>query len=387
MNCVHARSACPLLCVMVAALLSGAVPVGAADPPALRIGRVSAPPRLDEFASGRIPEGYAVVTGFRQREPRDGEPVSQATTAYAGYDERNLYVVFVCKQDPRALRAHLVRREAVMGDDIVGVLLDTYRDRRRSYVFIVNPLGVQMDGISSETSDDDWSFDTLWHSEGRVTPDGFVALMAIPFRSLRFSEARTQAWGISFARILPATNETVFWPYMTRKIQSFGEQMAALDGLEQISPGRNLQFIPYAAGAAARFLDEPAATYASRRDGRIGLDAKVIVKDAITLDFTLNPDFSQVESDEPQVTINQRYEVFFPEKRPFFIENATMFVTPETLFFSRRIVDPRFGGRITGKIGRWAVAGVVSDDRAPGQSLGGLQRESGDRAVVGVARA
>jgi opacity protein-like surface antigen len=387
MRCPHTRSPRLLAIAGVVVLLFSAAPSRAADQPTLRIGRVNAPPRLDDFASGRIPEGYAAVTEFRQREPRDGEPASQATTAYAGYDDRNLYIVFVCRQDPSALRAHLVRREAVFGDDIVGVLLDTYRDRRRSYAFIVNPLGVQMDGISSEASDDDWSFDTLWHSGGRVTDDGFVTWLAIPFRSLRFADARTQTWGISFARILPATNETVFWPYMTRKIQGFGEQMATLEGLERISPGRNLQFIPYSAGTAARFLDEPAAAYSSRSDGRIGLDAKAIVKDAITLDFTLNPDFSQIESDEPQVTINQRYEVFFPEKRPFFIENATMFVTPETLFFSRRVVDPQFGGRITGKIGRWAIAGVVSDDRAPGQSPGGVKRGSGDRAVIGVARA
>ena len=128
--------------------------------------------------------------------------------------------------------------------------------------------------------------------------------MAIPFRSLRFSNAPSQTWGISFARILPVTNETVFWPYMTRKIQGFGSQMATLEGLERISPGRNLQFIPYAAGAAARFLDESAAAYSARRDGRVGLDTKVVVKDAITLDFTSNPDFSQVESDEPQVTLS-----------------------------------------------------------------------------------
>lgn len=357
-----------------------------ADPPTFRIGRVSVPPNIDDFVSGRIPAGYAAVTDFRQREPRDGEPVSQATTAYAGYDDRHLYVVFVCKQDPAALRAHLVRREAILGDDVVGVLLDTYRDRRRSYVFVVNALGVQMDGVSSENADDDYSFDTLWHSSGQVTGDGFVVWMAIPFKSLRFTDAPSQIWGISFARILPTTNEVVFWPYMTRKIQGFGTQMAMLEGLERISPGRNLQFIPYASGAVARFLDEVAGRYSTRRDGRIGLDSKVVIKDAITLDVTINPDFSQVESDEPQVTINQRYEVFFPEKRPFFIENATLFTTAETLFFSRRIVDPQVGGRVTGKLGRWAIAGVASDDRAPGQSLGGLRRESGRRAFVGVAR-
>jgi len=358
----------------------------AADPPTLRIGRVSAAPRLDDFASGRIPDGYTAVTDFRQREPGDGTPASRETTGYVGYDDKNFYVVFVCKQDPAALRANMAKREAIMGDDIVGVLLDTYHDRRRAYVFVVNPLGIQMDGISTEGQEDDYSFDTLWHSDGRVTPEGFVAWLAVPFKSLRFPDAEQQTWGFALGRIIPQNNETSFWPVMTRRVQGFAPQMATLEGLERISPGRNLQFIPYAAGTTARFLDEGAARYSSKTEGRVGLDSKIVVKDAVTLDLTLNPDFSQVESDEPQVTINQRFEVFFPEKRPFFIENAGMFVTPENLFFSRRLANPQFGARVTGKLGRWAVAGVASDDLAPGQQLDEDDPQHGKRASAGVAR-
>jgi len=371
---------------MAAAVSLGAAPAIAADPPTLRIGRVSVAPSLDDFASGRIPDGYTAVTGFRQREPGDGTPASKETTGYVGYDDKNFYVVFVCKQDPAALRANMAKREAIMGDDIVGVLLDTYHDRRRAYVFLVNPLGIQMDGISTEGQEDDYSFDTLWHSEGRVTPEGFVAWLAVPFKSLRFPDAERQTWGFALGRIIPQNNETSFWPLLTRRIQGFAPQMATLEGLERISPGRNLQFIPYAAGTTARFLDEEAARYSRKTEGRIGLDSKIVVKDAVTLDLTLNPDFSQVESDEPQVTINQRFEVFFPEKRPFFIENAGMFVTPENLFFSRRLGDPQFGARVTGKVGRWAVAGVASDDRAPGQQIHQDEPGHGKRALAGVAR-
>jgi hypothetical protein len=162
--------------------------------------------------------------------------------------------------------------------------------------------------------------------------------------------------------------------------------MAGATGLTNLSPGRNFQFIPYAAFTGARFLDEDRPALVSDATGRAGLDGKFVVKDAFTVDLTFNPDFSQVESDEPQVTINQRFEVFFPEKRPFFIENASYFETPIDLFFSRRIVDPQVGARLTGKIGAWAVAALAMDDRAPGGRLEETDPLAGDRAALGVVR-
>jgi hypothetical protein len=162
--------------------------------------------------------------------------------------------------------------------------------------------------------------------------------------------------------------------------------MATARGLRDISPGRNLQFIPYATLARARYLDQPRPAFVTESDGRAGIDGKVVLKDAFTLDLTFNPDFSQVESDEPQVTINQRFEVFFPEKRPFFIENASYFQTPINLFFSRRIADPQAGVRLTGKKSGWAVAGLAIDDRAPGRQLDPLDPAHGDRTGIGVVR-
>jgi hypothetical protein len=375
-----------LVCSSPAAGQAPAPSAQPAGPPTIRIGRVSSEPTLDEFVEGKAPEGMTKITGFRQREPTDGAPISRETTAYIGYDEHNFYTVFVCKEDPGVVRAHMAKRESIMGDDVVGVLLDTFHDRRHAYEFLVNPLGIQMDGISSEGQDDDYSFDTLWRSEGRLTPDGYVARIAIPFRSLRFTSAPVQEWGITLGRIIPTRNETSFWPHITRQIASFGEQLATLQGLDAISPGRNLQFIPYGAFTGARYLDESGGTYDDKKEGRAGVDAKVVIKDALTLDVAANPDFSQVESDEPQVTINQRFEVQFPEKRPFFIENASYFKTREDLFFSRRIVDPRIGGRLTGRVGQWNVAGLVMDDRAPGQQVPAGSRWSGAAAVVAVGR-
>ena len=357
-----------------------------AEPPAVRIPRVQAPLRLQDFLSGTSPSGIASVSDFKQREPGDGDPASRATTVYLAYDDKNFYAVFVCKEDPSVVRANLTRREAIMGDDVVGLILDSFRDRRHAYLFLANPLGIQMDGISTEGQEDDYSFDTLWHSEGRLTSDGYVVWMSIPFKSLRFRDVPVQTWGIAVGRIIPTNNETSFWPYVTRRIAGFGQQLATLEGLERISPGRNLQFIPYGAASGARYLDEQGGQYATNREGRAGLDAKMVVRDALTVDMTANPDFSQVESDEPQVTINQRFEVFFPEKRPFFIENASMFATPENLFFSRRVADPQFGARLTGKVGRWGVAGLVMDDRARGTVLPVDDPLRNRRAFIGVTR-
>lgn len=356
--------------------------------PTLRITRVTEPPNIDEYLKGTPPADAVHVTDFVQRDPNDGIPSTQRTEAYVSYDDRSFYVVFVCRDsEPDRIRARLTRRESFGGDDFVGVLLDTFHDRRRSYIFAANPLGIQMDGVASEGQDDDYSFDTLWHSEGRLTPFGYVVWMSIPFKSMRFSAAPQQTWGVAFARAIPRTSETAFWPAITRRVAGTAQQFATLEGLERISPGRNIQLIPYGAFAGARFLDAARTQYDTDVDGRVGLDGKFVIKDAFTLDVALNPDFSQVESDEPQVTINQRFEVFFPERRPFFIENATYFETPINLVFSRRIADPQFGARLTGKRAGLALGALAIDDRAPGRRV--LPGAPGfeDRAGVGILRA
>jgi hypothetical protein len=213
--------------------------------------------------------------------------------------------------------------------------------------------------------------------------------MAIPFKSLRFPAEPAQDWGVALDRVIIRTNEVAFWPYVTARVQGLAQQFATLEGLERISPGRNIQFIPYGLFARARFLDtlDPNNPgFRTKNDFRGGLDAKFVVRDALTFDVALNPDFSQVESDEPQVTINQRFEVFFPEKRPFFIENAGFFQLPIPLFFSRRVVDPQFGVRLTGKVGRWALGAIGIDDRAPGANRPVFDPLRGDRAGIGVVR-
>lgn len=372
--------------LLLLATLSCALSAAAQTPPTLSTPRVSRPPKLEDFLNGTPREAEARVSDFRQREPGDGVPASQPTEAYLSYDDKNLYVVFVCKDQPDKIRARLAKREDITSDDRVAIVFDTFHDRRRAYLFLANPLGIQSDAIVTEGQDDDYSFDTLWHSEGRLLPDGFIVWMAIPFRSLRFPRVSGQTWGIALGRAIARNNETSFWPYITRRVEGFTQQMATLEGLDGISPGRNLQFIPYGVFTRARFLDTQLPQFRTDSDGRVGLDAKIVLRDALTFDIALNPDFSQVESDEPQVTVNQRFEVFFPEKRPFFIENAGFFQTPVNLFFSRRIADPQYGVRLTGKVGRWGLGAIAIDDRASGKRVAESDPLHGRRASIGVAR-
>jgi hypothetical protein len=358
--------------------------------PLSKIPRVQHAPKFEDYLQNRPREAELTVREFRQFQPGDGTPATESTTAYLSYDDRNLYVAFIAHDEPGQIRAHLSKREDSDQDDGVGILLDTFRDFHRAYFFFSNPVGVQTDAIYTEGQGYDFSFDTLWDNQARVTPDGYVVFFSIPFKSLRFSQDAEQTWGLALYRTILRKNEFDYWPYITQRVEGITQQFAPVGGLENVSPGRNFQFIPYGLLASDHFLDQsqPARPRNNRAfEHRAGLDAKFVVKDALTLDFTVNPDFSQVETDDPQVTINQRFAVFFPEKRPFFIENAGFFETPMDLFFSRQIADPQFGGRMTGKIEKWTVGALAIDDRQPGQGqpAGPFDTRAGD-AVLRVAR-
>ena len=376
---------------------------GSAPVSALTIPRLSRAPSLEQFLDMR-PDGepaaqMAKVTGFVQRDPHDGQPASQPTEAYLGYDEKNLYVVFVCFDEPGKVRARLSRREDIFSDDNVEIILDTFNDKRRAYAFQTNPLGVQWDAIWTEEPHEDstgnvvnfdTSFDTVWDSRGKLTRQGYVVWMAIPFKSLRFSPERDQTWGLILYRGILRENEDDFWPEISRRVEGRLGQAATATGLEGISSGRNMQFIPYGVLRSFRALDARNPLMPtfddSRAEFRGGMDAKFILHDQLVLDVTANPDFSQVESDEPQITVNQRFRVYFPEKRPFFIENTDYFKTPIDLVFTRNIGDPQSGARLTGRSGAYSMGFLASDDRGPGESVPTDSPLAGDRASFAIAR-
>ena len=331
------------------------------------------------------------VDNLVQRDPKDGAPVSQKTEVYLGYTDRNLYVVGVCfDSEPDEIRSRMVRREQINDDDQFGFVLDTFHDKKNGVFFFMNPAGVQQDGIWSEYAEPDYSYDMLWNSEAKLTPGGYVVWFEIPFKSLRFPSTETHSWGIFFERDIKRNNEASFYPHITSNAQGFLSQEGEMDGLAKISPGRNMQFIPYASVRSFRALDdrdpEHPHFHGKHVEPRLGLDSKIVLKDALVLDATINPDFAQVESDEPQVTVNQRFEVFFPEKRPFFLENANFFDTPMQLVFTRRIADPEYGVRLTGKLGPWALGALFADDKSPGRSVPPSDPLSGEKAYYTVLR-
>jgi len=371
-------------------------------PPALTIPRLTRAPALEDFLSMK-PEGevalqMARVTGFAQRNPHDGEKVSEETEAYLGYDQKNFYAVFVCFDDPKKVRARMSRREDIYDDDEVEVMLDTFHDRRRAYAFQTTPLGVQWDAIWTEASREeetsghfDTSFDTVWDSRGKVTNRGFVVWIAIPFKSLRFPATRQQDWGIILYRGIVRKNEDSFWPHISYKMEGRLGQAATLYGLEGISPGRSVELIPYGVMRGFRALDTlnnsgtPFFQQATAQ-GQPGLDAKFVLHDHFVVDMTANPDFSQVESEDPQITVNQRFQVYFPEKRPFFLENEDYFRTPIDLFFTRNIEDPSAGIRLTGKEGPYSVGLMAADDRSPGLGVPNNASLFKERSYFTIAR-
>ncbi len=358
----------------------------APEPEPLRIPRVSRPPRLADFLNGTPREAEAVVTTFWQFDPHDGEPVSEPTTAYLSYDKTNLYVGWICKDDPKKIHARVAPRKQIDLDDRVTINIDTFQDHKHAYWFDVNPYGIQYDGRTTDGIGDDPSWEGVWYSEGRITETGYVVLETIPFRSLRFPKASKQIWYICLARAIQRNSEFSIWPFIShQKLPQFVGQFAPVEIDEDISPGRNVQLIPYGILSKDNYLD-PSLGLQQELEHTGGLDAKAVLHDALTLDLALNPDFSEIGTDDPKVQVNQRFEVTYPERRPFFLENASIFSMPEELFFSRRIVNPQYGLKLTGALGRWGLGALASDDRAPGQVLAQGVSGHGDRALDGVFR-
>jgi hypothetical protein len=358
--------------------------------------RVSAAPSLADFegmkAVGKIAQQMVHVEGFVARVPVDDVPASEPTQVFMGYDSTTLYAVFLCfDSQPKHMRARLPNRDDIFSDDSITFQIDTFHDQQRAYSVGVNAGGIQGDGVWVEGTGWDLSFDTLYKSEVKRTPQGYIALLAVPFKSLRFPTGPGQHWGLLLNRYIARTTEDTFWPRYSTRIQSRLAQMADLEIPEEISGGRNMQFIPYTTFANSRQLDQrnlPLATFDTRNlEVRPGIDdAKVVLHDKLVLDFTVNPDFSQVESDDPQVLVNQRFEVFFPEKRHFFIENASYFNSPIQLLFTRRIEKPDAGVRVTGKLGSYGLGFLVADDRGPGQAVPDPDPNAGQRALFSIAR-
>lgn len=342
------------------------------------IPKIDHPLRIEAFEAVDYADvgPLAHITGYRQRAPHDDEPVTEPTDAYLAHDGERLYIVVVAGyRDPSRMRAHLVRREDNESDDFVNVLLDTSNDQRRGYMFGTNAYGIQWDALWTEGQGYDKTVDFLWETTTRRTANGYVAMFSIPFSSLRFPDSQVQEWRLMLGRGIQSADDESFWPRFSTRVEGRLNQ-AGVIRLTQVTGGHGYNIIPSVISHAQRSRSEAGWSALS---GQVdaSVDAKAVFRDRIVVDATVNPDFGQVESDEPQVTVNQRFEVFYPEKRPFFLENASYFQTPINLVFTRRIEAPTAGVRLTTKTGPYAVgAMLVGDDPVSGE----------DGALFAIAR-
>jgi len=360
------------------------------NPPSVAAVRVEQPPQLDGVLDDPCWKVASKITSFMQWRPVDGEPPSEETVGYIAYDAKNLYFAFQCyDSEPGKIRANISKRDDIMSDDIVGVLLDTFNARQRGYLIAVNPYGIQLDGIIGEGMDDDYTFDLIFHSNGMVNKEGYAVEMAIPFKSLRFPAQNSNTFGIALIRIINRKNQYVTWPHLSQDINSPFVQEGQLVGLEGIKPGRNFELLPaFTALQVGNISPESGVFESGAVEPDFGIGFKYAFTSNLVGEFSYNPDFSQVEADAGQVDVNLRYALYFSEKRPFFLEGREIFNTPIEVIYTRRIADPLYGTKFTGKIGRTTMGFISALDEAPGVQLPG-ERENphlGKKALFNIFR-
>ena len=345
---------------------------------AVRITKFEKPPTIDGKLDDPIWQSAAVLKDFYQTDPGYNTAASFPTETMIGYDARFLYIGFRAHDEPGKVRATVAKRDSFLGsDDSIRILLDTYNDQRKAYVLVFNPLGIQQDGVRTEGSGVDFNVDVVMESKGIVTNDGYTIEVAIPFKSLRYVAGRDKLWGVQvFRNIVRLNSENDSWMPLSRDNASILAQAGHITGLEGISTERTIELIPSLTvsetGRNVRSLTPPAGV---PDPGRIvnepiefepGLTAKFGISPTATLDLALNPDFAQVEADQLVVTTNQRFPIFFAEKRPFFLEGIDIFQTPLLVVHTRSIVDPDVAIKFSGKQGRNTFGIMVASDNGPG---------------------
>jgi hypothetical protein len=315
-------------------------------------------------------------------QPGDNTPPPVATEFLITYDDDNLYAAWRAHDpDPSQIRAHLMDRDSIdtfVQDDHVVLMIDTFNDQRRGFQFRVNPLGVQADALNSPNENiEDWSFDLIWASAGRITSDGYVVEIAIPLNQIRFPRSTSvQTWGVDVERSYPRNvrHRMSSWPHD----RGNNCQLCLIDkvtGFENLKPGRNLELDPTVTAARTDLATAPGGRLES---GNTKVDPGLSVRWGITpnvsLNAAVNPDFSQVEADAAQLDVNERFALFFPEKRPFFLEGLDVFSTPVLAVFTRTVADPRWGLKLTGKEGKNSFGVFVAEDHVNNLTFPSNQR-------------
>ena len=305
------------------------------------------------------------IDQFVEMHPGDNIEPPVRTEAWMTYDRETLYIAFRCfDPDPSKIRAIYADRDGPGSDDLVAVLLDTFKDERKAFYFQVNPLGVQLDATFVEPVGNDYSWDTIWTSAGRITATGYEVELAIPFKSIRFPDKPEQVWGFTVERYYPRDSSHRITSHRNdRSLVCWLCLEDTLEGLKEIRPGKNLELIP--AVTALRTDARPDAG-SPMEEGDFETEASLSgtwgITSNLTANATINPDFSHVEADAFQLDVNRRFSLYYPEKRPFFMEGANYFGTYFNTVYTRSIADPDWGLKFTGKEGRNSYGLLVAQD-------------------------
>lgn len=308
------------------------------------------PPTIDGKPNDAVWKRAIMGDGFIQSEPVERDTSSEKTYFKICYDEKNLYVLIHARDSqPEKITARLARRDEIDDSDVVGVMLDSYLDHRTAFEFSVNAAGVKRDAVfSNDEFNQDKSWEPVWEAKTAINDSGWVAEMRIPFSQLRFSASSDQTWGLEVYRYIYRKQELDVWQFIPKDAPGFVSNFGYLKGVNNIHMPRRVELLPYAVSELHAYEKEPENPFAPGRNftGAGGLDGKIGLTGNLTVDFTINPDFGQVEADPSEVNLTA-FETFFEEKRPFFIEGKNIFQFPlgmgdgdfarETLFYSRRI--------------------------------------------------
>lgn len=315
-----------------------------------------------------------LIDRFYETSPGNNTVPKVKTTAYLMYDERYFYIgIKADDTDAAEIRAPFVERDQVLGtDDNIAVFVDARNDKRTAIELRVNPRGIQADGIFDDASQtEDFSPDFFYDTAAKITTDGWQAEYRIPLSTFRYPETDPQTWGILIWRNYPRDFRYAFHSApIDRGSNCLICHTQELTEISQLPSSRHLVVAPHVTATAQRERQDPDNNLSpfdkDSSDATLGVDAKWNPNPDNTIDGTINPDFSQVEADVPQIAINQRFALFFPEKRPFFLERADLFNSPIQVVYTRTITDPKWGLRGTGKVGNFTYTALSARDEGGG---------------------
>jgi Domain of unknown function (DUF5916)/Carbohydrate family 9 binding domain-like len=358
-------------CVVLCALTLAATPP---PPPPIQIHRADGPIVID----GRLDDAgwktAARIDTFYETSPADNTPPAAKTTAWLSYDDKYFYIGVRCDDPhPEKIRAPYIDRDLILGtDDNLAVFLDTRNDRHTALELRVNPRGIQTDGIFNDSGGiEDFSPDYFYDTAATIDSGGWSAEYRIPFSSLRYSDAPEQTWNIMIWRNYPREFRYAYQSVpIPRDANCYMCFMQPIVGLTNLPKAGHMVIAPYVTGqqtATADGLGGPLQNGNTKADG--GLDLKWTPSADHAVDLAINPDFSQIESDVAQITANQRFALFFPEKRPFFLEGFDLFDTPLQVAYTRTVTDPKWGVRSTGNIAGTAYTALVTSDQGGGSTI------------------